>query len=138
MFDPNSLVGRLTATDNRLRGLLSQFGIPTIMLVRWNLDGVQTPQFKLRVTPLGTPKNKAALESAVNMNLEVSEQWLLISDIPRQLNRKALDTNILRYGMVELSELNTPAIVKQRCEVQFLDTAKLTTYSAQVKPFLNR
>lgn len=138
-YNPNSLIGRLTKTDNRIRAyLLPRLGIPTIMLVRWNLDGVTTPQFALRVSPIGIPKYEKYLNAAVNSGVTVTEETLLITDIPRQAGTVALSEEVLRYGMIEMSLPATPLIVAERAEVIFLDTSKLTTYNATVQPYRNR
>lgn len=138
-YNPNSLIGRLTKTDNRIRAsLLPRLGIPTIMLVRWNLDGSMTPQFSLRVSPIGIPKHERYLNAAVNAGVTVTEETLLITDIPRQDGTVALNEEVLRYGMVELSLPTTPLVVSERAEVIFLDTSKLTTYNATIQPYRNR
>ncbi len=137
---PKNLIQRLTEVDNRLRGRLpAQLGIPTIKLVRWTLDGVMTPLLPCRVTSIGAPNNKAYLDAAVNTNLVVSEETLLIKDIPRQVNGVSISTNILNYGIVTISALDMPELVTDTCEVLFLDTtSKITTYTATVKPLRNR
>lgn len=137
-YYPNSLVGRLTRLDNRLRKLSAEFGIPRLKLLRWNLDGITSPKLLLDVTKVTAPVNKVYLFNAVNANLQVSEDTLVVRGIPRQVNGLPLSPDLLTYGIVEIYEPEKPDLLVEQAEVVFFDDSRLTTYRVHIKPLRNR